>query len=180
MQTFIALLRGINVGGQKKNPMAELRSILNKTALKNVSTYIQTGNIFFQTSETNTTRLEELIHAEIKNHFGFEVDVLIVNKKNIQSILAACPFSQEQKEKSYFTLLYTIPNQELIEKTALESYPGEVFKITRNCVYFYSDTGYGNARCNNNFFEKKLKVIATTRNYKTMIKLLSLSEELQN
>ena len=180
MQTFIALLRGINVGGQKKIPMAELRSILNKTALKNVSTYIQTGNIIFQTSESDKTLLEELIHSEIKQYFGFEVDVLIVSNKDIQRILNDCPFSNDIKEKSYFMMLHDIPTEEMIKIASEKIYEEEDYKIINDCIYYYCPKGFGQAKFNMNFFERKLNTFATARNYNTILKLLSLSEELEN
>uniref|UniRef100_UPI00404B78F1 DUF1697 domain-containing protein n=1 Tax=Gelidibacter sp. TaxID=2018083 RepID=UPI00404B78F1 len=180
MQTFIALLRGINVGGQKKIPMAELRSILSKTSLQNVSTYIQTGNIFFQSIETNKSVLEYLIQTEIKQHFGFEVDVLIVINDDIQRILNDCPFPNDIKEKSYFMMLHDTPSEELIKIASEKIYEDEAYKIINDCIYYYCPKGIGQAKFNMNYFERKLNTFATARNYNTMLKLLYLSAELEN
>jgi uncharacterized protein (DUF1697 family) len=180
MQTFIALLRGINVGGQKKIQMAELRSILNKTSLQNVSTYIQTGNIFFQSTETNKLALEHLIHTEIKQHFGFEVNVLILTNKDVQRILNACPFPNDKKGKSYFMILHDKPTKELIKIASEKIYEGEDYKIVNDCIYYYCPKGIGQAKFNMNYFERKLNTFATARNYNTMLKLLSLSAESEN
>ncbi|ALJ05260.1 hypothetical protein APS56_09060 [Pseudalgibacter alginicilyticus] len=177
MNTYIAFLRGINVSGQKKIPMVKLRELLIKSGFKNVQTYIQSGNITFQSSEKNKNKLKDLIQNEIQVFFGFEVPVLLKTLKNIQDILNYSPFSEPEKETSYFTLLHAIPNKKLIESTSKENHPNETFYITKTCVYFYSPMSYGKAKCNNNFFERKLKVTATTRNYKTMTKLLSLCAE---
>jgi len=177
MKTYIALLRGINVSGQKKVPMAELREMLLKEGFNDVKTYIQSGNVIFKSSEINKTTIEAHIKKAILAHFGFNVPVLIKTKDEIDNILESCPFLEEKKEKSYYTLLHAIPNRELIEKVEKETYPNETFNITHECIYFYSSVGYGKAKCNNNFFERKLEVSATTRNYKTMVKLLSLSED---
>jgi len=177
MKTFIALLRGINVSGQKKVPMAQLRSLLTNSGFKNVQTYIQSGNVIFQTSEENQSELEHIIQNSIFSHFGFDVSVLVRTPINIQNILDVCPFSEDKKINSYFTLLHSNPDISLMDETSEISYPNEEFHITNNCVYFFSSNGYGNAKCNNNFFERKLKVTATTRNYKTMVKLLSLCAE---
>jgi len=121
--------------------------------------------------------LEFRIQNEIERHFGFRAPILVKTASKIESILACCPFTEEIKERSYFTLLNIIPNEELIKSTSQETYKNEVFVIKSNCVYFYSNAGYGKAKCNNNFFERKLKVAATTRNYKIMLKLLSLCIE---
>ncbi len=178
MKTYIALLRGINVSGQKKVPMGELRRLLIDSGFKKVQTYIQSGNVIFQTLKENQWELENTIQNSIFSHFGFEVSVLVRTPVNIQNILVACPFSEDKRINSYFTLLHSTPDNTLIAETCLTSYPNEEFHITDNCVYFFSSTGYGNAKCNNNFFERKLKVTATTRNYKTMVKLLSLCAEI--
>ena len=177
MKTFIAFLRGINVGGQKKVPMAELRELLSDAGLKNVQTYIQSGNVIFQSVEENKATLENTIKKAILSHFGFEVPVLALTEKEIQDILDACPFSEEKKENGYYTLLHSIPGRDLMDETHLINYPNEEFYITNECVYFFSSAGYGTAKCNNNFFERKLKVDATTRNYNTLVKLLSLCAE---
>lgn len=178
MKTHIALLRGINVGGQKKVPMTELRNLLSDSGLKNVQTYIQSGNVIFHSSEESKTILENTIQKAILSHFGFDVPVLVRTETEIQNILNVCPFSEEKKTNGYFTLLHSIPSRDLIDETHLISYPNEEFHITDHCVYFFSSTGYGNAKCNNNFFERKLKVDATTRNYNTLVKLLSLCAEI--
>ncbi|GAB1855827.1 DUF1697 domain-containing protein [Flavobacteriaceae bacterium MHTCC 0001] len=177
MKTYIALLRGINVSGQKKIPMAVLRELLLDNGLKDVQTYIQSGNVIFQSSEKNKETLEEIIHNAIKSHFGFEVPILVLKPETVQQIFDDCPFPQEKKEKSYFMLLYSKANSSTVEEVSQLSYPNEEFLITDNTVYFYCATGYGKAKFSNNFFERKLKVVATARNYKTMVKLLSLSAE---
>lgn len=178
MSNYLALLRGINVGGQKKIPMAELRELLSKSGLEKVQTYIQSGNVLFQSSEEEKEKLEPLIHNTIKSHFGFEVPILVLKPEDLQKIFNNCPFSKESKANSYFMMLYAAPEKDLVIEVSKLSYTYEEFKITDNCVYFYCSLGYGKAKCNNNFFERKLKVAATARNYKTMVKLLSLSTEM--
>ncbi|GGH35701.1 hypothetical protein IA57_07180 [Mangrovimonas yunxiaonensis] len=176
MPTFIALLRGINVAGQKKVPMAALREVLTKSGLEQVRTYIQSGNVIFEANNKNTQQLAEDIHKSIKAYFGFEVPILIKTPTQLQQILDACPFPETQKQNSYFSLLYATPRQELIDEVSTIKYPNETVSITKNCIYFYCSAGYGRTKYNNNFFERKLNVTATARNYKTMVKLLSLSQ----
>lgn len=177
MIKYIALLRGINVGGQKKIPMAELRALLTNVGLENVHTYIQSGNVIFQSSETDTSKLALKIQDTITSHFEFEVPVLVLKPEALQQIVDECPFPKQQKENSHFIMLYAAPENNLVDEVARLSYPNEVFLITNYCVYFHSFNGYGKTKFSNNFFERKLKVTATARNYKTMIKLLSLSAE---
>jgi uncharacterized protein (DUF1697 family) len=176
MKIYSALLRGINVGGYKKVPMAELRELLTKTGLDNVQTYIQSGNVVFQSNESDKRILEDLIHNVIKTYFGFEVPVLVRTGAELKAIFDNCPFNEEKKANSYFTMLSEIPDQDLVTEASQKIYPDEEYIILKDCIYFFSAKGYGNAKFNINFFEKKLKVNATSRNFKTMVKLLSLSE----
>ncbi|MBJ6369751.1 DUF1697 domain-containing protein [Snuella sedimenti] len=85
MNTYIALLRGINVSGQKKVPMETLRKVLTNMGLKNVKTYIQSGNVVFQTMETNNSILEQTIFDAIQSQFGFEVPVLVLTTNRLQT-----------------------------------------------------------------------------------------------
>jgi len=175
MKTYIALLRGINVSGQKKIPMAELRALLSKEGLVDVQTYIQSGNVIFKSTEEHISNIELIIYQAIKKHFGFEVPVIIKTQKGLQQIFDDCPFNPEKKTHSYFMMLYSIPDKTIIDEILEIEVPNEEFVITNDCVYFHCSTGYGSAKCNNNFFERKLKVTATARNYKTMAKLIAMS-----
>ena len=174
MITYIVLLRGINVGGHKKVPMAELRKLLGKVGFSDVKTYIQSGNVVLK-SDKNKNEVENLITKTIVDGFGFEVSVLVKTVAEIQSIFNTCPFEQSKKENSYFTILHSVPDIKLVKAAEQFEYPNEEFVITDVCVYLYSSVGYGRAKCNNNFFENKLKISTTSRNYRTMRKLLEMS-----
>lgn len=172
MKTYIAFLRGINVGGHKKILMADLRLLLEKAGLQNVQTYIQSGNVVFGSKEE--TNLASIIAEAIKAKYGFIVPVLVKKASEFSEIVSKCPFIDEKREKSYFILLEENPIQELIDLTATFSNLNEEFYITPNCVCIYYDLGAGKAKMGVNFFERKLKVKATARNYRTMVKLLTM------
>ena len=175
MKTYIALLRGINVGGHKKILMADLRNLLEKSNFKNIQTYIQSGNVVFQSSIDDISSIENSIKDQLLKKYGFEVPVIVKAKQEFNSIFIDCPFSEVKKKNSYFMLLLTEPREDLIKEISLIKYPNEEFYITKKCIYIYYTTGYKNAKCGNNFFEKKLKVTATARNYKTMMKLIEMT-----
>ena len=176
MKTYVAFLRGINVGGHKKVTMTVLRDLLAKTGFQNVQTYIQSGNVIFQSSE-KASELEKTIQNSILNHFGFEVSVLVKTNKEIQTILTNCPFSEAKKMESYYIILNRIPETNLVEEAAKITYVNEEIIIKKDCLYFYSSAGYGRTKFNMNTYERKLKVVCTSRNHKTMVKLLSLCAE---
>jgi len=177
-KTFIALLRGINVSGQKKIKMAELRIVLEGAGLKNVQTYIQSGNIVFDIDETGKDNLQDTITKAIQRNFGFNVPTLVMQKKNVKQILEANPFANEDEEnKLYYVLLKNPPKKELIKQFEQLRFENEDFHITDTCVYLLCKNGYGRAKLNNNLIEKKLRVEATTRNQKTMKKLLEMTSD---
>ena len=177
MINYIALLRGINVGGHKKIPMAKLRELLSKSGFENVQTYIQSGNVTFKSSVKSTLKIEQTIKKAILGYFGFEVSVLVMTRLDLKRIFEGCPFSEDKKKTSYFMLLHDAPDEELIKMASEKVHEGEVYAIIGNCIYFVRDKGYGQAKFNVNFFERKLKTFATVRNYNTMVKLLSLCSE---
>lgn len=176
MQIYLAFLRGINVGGHNKIPMQDLRQLLEDLSLQDVKTYIQTGNIVFKSTEADRHVLESNIKTAIANQFHFNIPVLIKTPKEIQTILQLCPFTTAEKENSYFALLFDKATKQQAESLDSYSFPNEKFKLINDCIYLYSSTGYGRAKANNNFFEKKLSIEATTRNYKTLKKLMDLAD----
>ncbi len=175
METYIALLRGINVSGQKKIKMADLKVHLSELGFQDIQTYIQSGNIIFRTSKTASKSLENNIYEKIKEKYDFEVPVLVKTTEEFASILKNIPFPTiKDYSKLYFTLLNKKPSLELVKKLKEVDYSPEAYFIDNKVIYVYVPNGYGRAKINNNFFEKKLKVSATTRNWKTTTKLLEM------
>ncbi|KAA3625366.1 MAG: DUF1697 domain-containing protein [Flavobacterium sp.] len=172
MYRYIALLRGINVSGQKKILMADLRALCESLGFLNVRTYIQSGNVIFDSEKEVSS---EIISEAIEKKYAWHVPVLLTTAGEIQAILDGCPFPKEKKEKSYFMILFKPPSTENIEITLSYNFSNEEFEITPRCVYYYCSTGYGRAKMSGNFFERKLQVIVTARNYRTMVKLLDIA-----
>lgn len=158
-------------------PMAELRELLNKSKFKNVKTYIQSGNIVLK-SDKPSQEVDQNIHDGIKSKYGYDVPIVVRTPSEMQKIMDACPYEGEKKEQSYFTILKTKPSEEAIETLNEVVYPNEEFVVTETCVYGHFALGAGKAKFSNNLVERKLKVQATSRNYRTMMKLLSLSTDL--
>ncbi|WP_417213157.1 DUF1697 domain-containing protein [Bizionia sp.] len=175
MTTFVLLLKGINVGGHKKIPMADLRNLLTTSGFKNVKTYIQSGNVILESATKDIARIESDITAVILKHFGFEVSVLVKTRVDLERIFKASPFSEEKKKASYFIMLHKTPDADLVREASEKVYEGEEYEIINDCIYFFCEKGFGQAKFNVSFFERKLNTFATARNYNTMLKLLSLS-----
>ncbi|AVI51003.1 DUF1697 domain-containing protein [Pukyongia salina] len=174
MYRYIALLRGINVSGQKKILMADLRALFESLGLMNVQTYIQSGNVLFHSEKEIAS---EYLSEAIENQYGWHVPVLLTTARELQTILDRCPFPKEKKEKSYFGLLYDPPSTVAVETTLSYNFPNEEFHITPHCVYLFCAKGAGNAKTGTAFFERHLKVAITFRNFNTMRKLVALAED---
>ena len=177
MKKFVAILRGINVAGSKPIKMDDLKKMFSDLKLKNVSTYIQSGNIFFESDISDQKKLEGLISNGILKVFKFEVPVIIRNSDELKVIIEKNPFLKEKNidvTKLHVTFLSAIPDKTYINSIKETAYEPDRFIIKEREIYLYCPNGYGNTKLNNNFFENKLKLKATTRNWKTVLKLYEL------
>ncbi len=178
MDTYIVLLRGINVSGQKKIKMADLRKMLEKLKFQDVETYIQSGNILLRSREDGDT-VGKRVKDGIAKTFGFDVPTLVKTYGQMKSIFGNNPFTDPfdiENKQIYFAFLKNTPPLELVEKFRQEKFQGEQFTITDDCVYLNYKLGAGKAKISNNLIERKLKVSATSRNYRTTAKLLEMSK----
>ncbi len=173
MKTYIVLLRGINVSGKNKLPMAELRELLNGLGFQNVRTYIQSGNILLSSEESKSVICKK-IKDEILTKFGYDIPVLIRTPKEWRAVIDNYPFSVENEKIVAFSFLSKTTNQSEIEIKGINE---DQYKIDNDVVYLYCPSTFAKTKLTNNTIEKKLNVIATTRNYKTTIKLLEMVTE---
>lgn len=181
MKTYVALLRGINVSGHRKIKMVDLKAMLDEMGFKDVMTYIQSGNVVFKSSLGGNVQLGEKIKKGIAKTLDFDVPVLVKTYEELKSILDRNPFTEAsdiENKRIYFALLKEAPKRELIATFKEENFPGELFVVTDECVYLNYSLGAGKAKLSNNLIERKLKVSATSRNYRTMVKLLEMSSKM--
>jgi uncharacterized protein (DUF1697 family) len=171
---YVALLRGINVSGQKKIKMEELKELYESLDLKNVRTYIQSGNVIFESSDMNIPNLKKRIKQKIKASFGFEVSVFIRTEKGLQKIIENTPFAGKDPGKLHVAFLSGIPVNPPIDEIKKVKDTAEEFLISDEEIYLFCPNGYGRTKLSNDFFERKLKLSSTTRNWKTVNKLLEL------
>jgi len=176
MNRYISFLRGVNVSGQKKIKMVDLKQSLLKAGFQEVRTYIQSGNLVFDSSIAAKEEAGNLVSKVIKDDFGFDVPVTIKTSADIQEILDTNPFGHEAEPKAlYFALLLEPASQELAHSFQQLRFETEDFHYTDTCVYLNCKMGAGKAKLNNNLIENKLKVTATTRNLNTMRKMVELA-----
>ncbi len=175
MTVLLSILRGINVSGQKKIQMTDLKVLYEQLNFKNITTYIQSGNVVFKAE--NSKNLNKKIEQKIFEKYNFDVPVIIRTTVEMQTIIEENPFLKRKNidpEKLYVTFLEERPSSDLIENISKINYEPDTFIIWDKEIYLYCPNGYGNTKLNTNFFENKLKVKATTRNWKTANELLAL------
>lgn len=177
METYAAFLWGINVGGRNKIAMAELRIALENDSYSNVRTYIQSGNVVFESDFDKTDDIAISIQKIIQDVFTLDIPVVVKTKERLGLILSESPYSDEEyvaSNKTYVVLLFQTPNGDLLTSFKSLRFPNEEFQVAERCIHVLCKHGYGKAKLNNNFIASKLKVTATARNYRTMQKVLAL------
>ncbi len=177
VETYIAFLRGINVGGHRKMKMAAVKESFEKLGVSNVKTYLQSGNVVFQSEVTDTKDLEARLEQQLVQDFGFDVPVLIRQRHMLQQLLKDNPFANEENTKQlYFVLLKKLPGAAQISALKTLQFKHEKFYIKDLCVYLNFTQGYGTAKLNTNLIEQKLQVAATARNLRTLEKMIALAQ----
>ncbi len=179
MTRYIAMLRGINLGNHNRIAMPALRDQFVSLGLEKVATYVQSGNVIFDSTMLGNTELAEKIKIMIQKQLSYEVPVIIKSAKEMEKIVAGNPFlTREEMDTTnlYVTFLGGLPAHDLIA-ALLESLGGaDEWALSDTQIYLYCPNGYGRTKLTNNLFESKLKVVATTRNWKTVTALAEMAK----
>ena len=178
MQKYICLLRGINVGGNRKMKMAELRSHLSDLGLEQVKTYIQSGNISFHASEKDYRKLEAQITKMIDEKYGYDVPVMVRQMEELQQIFENCPYLKEEEDLRmiHVAFLSEAPTKAAFAELDLEQYAPDKAQLMERAIYIHYPKGSYGSKLSGNLLEKKLGVKVTARNWKTVIKLMGMLE----
>jgi uncharacterized protein (DUF1697 family) len=191
MASHVALLRGINIGGRNKVPMADLREVVASLGHTGVTTYIQSGNVLFTTSDTNAAELAAALETAIAERFGVWASVVVLSRDELAEVLARNPYPDEPNPKLvHVVFLNAEPPQDLLDRiTAAES--AAAAKGSRDTVhaagpalFLHTPDGFGTSELAQTLFriigppaKQKQGLAATARNWATATKLLSLCEE---
>jgi uncharacterized protein (DUF1697 family) len=185
MVTYISMIRGINVGG-KKIKMDKLKELYRFLEFEEINTYIQSGNVIFKSSESDSLKLSRMIENRIFEIFNFDVKVLIRTKNEMKNVINGNPFDQEDHNHIYVTFLSDFPSEKLIDDLNSIVDPditksrSEKYYISNKEIYLFLPNGYGRTKLNNNFFEKKLRLYATTRNWRSVNKIVDIAFNKKN
>ncbi|MEJ2053956.1 MAG: DUF1697 domain-containing protein, partial [Calditrichaceae bacterium] len=175
---YISLVRGINVSGQKKIQMKDLKFLYESLNFEEVATYIQSGNVIFSSSETDASELAQRIENAINNKFGYEVFVILRSRDELEQAIENNPFIKRKDidtSKLYVTFLKKLPADSKKDDFERIKKDSEEYDLVRKELYLYLPEGYGRTKLTNTYIERKLKVNATTRNWRTVNKLLEMA-----
>jgi uncharacterized protein (DUF1697 family) len=174
--TYVALLRGINLGGRNKVSMADLRALFASLGAEEVATYVQSGNVIFKSADASA-KLIEATERRIRRDLGLSVTVLLRTRPQLAKVLAGNPFANDEREatKLHVTFLAAKPDRTRVRELDPERAEPDEFRVAGQEIYLRCPNGYGRSKLTNAYFEKQLGVAATTRNWKTVRKLVELA-----
>jgi uncharacterized protein (DUF1697 family) len=179
MTTYAALLRGINVGGSRKVPMAELRAVMEGLGYDAVRTYLQSGQAVFGSDHGDEDSLAAELAGAIEQRFGFAVDVIVRDHAYLTAVADACPFpaaglEPKQLHVTYFSAPVT---EDRFAELDRDAYLPEEFRLGDRCLYLYAPEGLGRSKLAGDLARPRLNkgLIATSRNWNTVTKLVELT-----
>lgn len=175
-RTWVALLRGINLGARNKVSMSDLRELFTDLRAEDVRTHLQSGNVLFRSAGTKG-ELTQAIERELRSRLSFDVTVVLLTAKELDTLAAGNPFAAHEADltKLHATFLAERPARGRVSALEEKRFAPDQFQVTSNAVYLHCPNGYGRSKLSNAFFEKQLGVAATTRNWRTITALAQLA-----
>ena len=176
MTSYVAFLRGVNVGGKNKVPMKELRAVLDGMGYQNVRTYIQSGNILFDADDFDEERVAGEMHAAIQEHFGVSSPVVLRSAPELEAVAAHVPLDASSIEpvKLHVMLLNKVPAPEDVARLDPDRSPGDTFVVQNREIYVHFPNGAARTKLGVDYFDRVLGVTATARNWNTITTLLDM------
>lgn len=182
MPVFVSLLRGINVGGNKRIKMADLKALYESLGLTSVHTLLQSGNVVFA-SDDDAPTITTHIQAAIRESYGFDVDVLVIPAERFKAIAAENPFGNDDSidgSQLLITFLEPAPSDAAVA-VLLDGHTGtEVMRYAEGTLFIHYPDGMGRSKLDNKRIERALKVTGTGRNRKTVNKILALVDDVMS
>jgi uncharacterized protein (DUF1697 family) len=175
LRTYVALLRGINVGAHKKISMADLRALFEALGNEDVSTYVQSGNVVFKSPVASAAELVGAIEKRIARDLGLDVAVVVRTDAQLRKIASGSPFDESDPTKLHVAFLAGKPAQGRVRALDAKDFAPDELRVAATEVYLRYPSGYGRTKLSNAALEKALGVTATTRNWRTVTKLVELA-----
>jgi uncharacterized protein (DUF1697 family) len=178
VKTYVALLRGINVGGKHKLPMKDLAELFSAVKCKDVRTYIQSGNVVFCAPPDLVRGLAAALEKKIEARFRFSVPVVIRSHDQLATVVRANPFLSRGASEKMLHVIFMAdqPSTDAVSKLDPQRSPGDEFRVLGSEIFLYLPNGAGNSKLTNAYFDSKLSTIGTARNWTTVLKLLEMTK----
>jgi uncharacterized protein (DUF1697 family) len=174
--TFVALVRGINVGGKKVVAMADLRSALAELGLQDVTSYIQSGNVVFRAASGDAAGLEGALERRIADAFGLDVRVVLRTRDELVAVVEGNPFvDSADLAQLHVAFLDREPEPGAVAELDPGRSPPDEFELRGREIYLRLPNGMGRTKLSGDYFERRLGVAVTARNWRTVLKLVELS-----
>ena len=176
MTTLIAFLRGINVGGHNKVPMAELRDLAGSIGLANPSTYIQSGNLVFESAHDHE-EVRARLESALESHFGFEIPVVLRTRADLDRVAQSHPFLSLGLTDSHLMVAFLGREPEAVAREALDTaeFEPDSFVLAGREVFLAYPNGSGRSKLSQSLLERRLGVTVTIRNRRTVLRLIEMS-----
>jgi uncharacterized protein (DUF1697 family) len=177
-QTYLALLRGINVAGKNILPMKALAEIVRQAGGEQVSTFIQSGNALFAAPANAESALAEKISAAIEAQFGYRIPVVLRTREELAAAIAANPYSGQGIDEKFLHVyfLQSFPAKEAVAALDPNRSVPDTFAVCGREVYLNLPNGMARTKLTNAWLDSKLKTVSTARNWNTTLKLLELMQ----
>jgi uncharacterized protein (DUF1697 family) len=177
-ETFVALLRGINVGGKNILPMKDLIAMFEKAGCASVKNYIQSGNIVFKADAKVAEKIADVIANEIDRRFKIRVPVVVRSAKEIHAIAKNNPYLKDgtDEDRLHVVFLKDRPNAKLAQILDPSRSPGDFFVVRGGEIYL-SITSAAKTKLTNAYLDSKLQTVSTGRNWRTVLKLVAMCDE---
>ncbi|MFJ8906587.1 DUF1697 domain-containing protein [Streptomyces sp. NPDC102359] len=177
---YAALLRGINVGGGRKVPMAELRALLESLGHEDVRTHLQSGQAAFTADHGDEESLAAGMSGALARRFGFDVDVIVRDHTYLEGIVEACPFpAADLQPRQLHVTYFSVPvTEERFAEIDRGAYLPEEFRLGDRALYLYVPDGLGRSKLAEFLSRPRINkgVVATSRNWNTVVKLVEMTE----
>ncbi len=174
---YIALLRGVNVGGKNLLPMKDLAEMFAQCECVDVKTYIQSGNVVFRASPGAAKKLAAKIAESIQERFGFESPVILRTPEEMRAALDNNPFATVEALENtvHIMFLADLPDAAAIASLDPDRSPPDRFAVRGREIYLHVPNGMGRSKLTNGYFDRKLSTVSTARNWRTVLKLLEMA-----
>ena len=174
-QRYVALLRGVNVGGKNKLPMADLRDILAEAGCAAVETYIQSGNVVFRAALDLAEQVPEIVTRCIHRRFGYETAVVVRSREEMQQVVASNPFDTSGDPRFlHVAFLENTPGADAVSRLDPERSPPDAFAVRGRNVYLHYPNGVARSKLTNEYLAARLQTVSTMRSWRTVLKLLEM------